>query len=127
MKKVFLCFLLATALAIPALADDIGGRWSGTFSQTLADGQSQSASAYLVLKQSGTDVTGTGGTDETQQWPFEKGKFENNKFSGQVHDSDGMVYALDLTLQGDHLKGDVTITTASGQTMKGKVDVARAK
>jgi opacity protein-like surface antigen len=125
--KVLLWIFLAAALATSALADDLSGKWSGTFTQTGADGQSQSGSAYLVLKQSGKEVTGTGGGSESEQWPFEKARFESNEFTGQVHDSDGMTYALDLTLQGDHLKGDVTITTPGGQILKGKVDVARVK
>jgi hypothetical protein len=125
--KALVCILLAAALAIPALAADITGKWSGSFTPSDPSGQVEASSAYLVLKQSGTQVTGTGGPDENQQWPIQNGKFEANKLTGEVHDDNGAVYKVALTLSGDHLKGDVSVTTPDGQTVQAKCDVARVK
>lgn len=121
--KLLACFLLAVAIAIPALAADVTGKWSGSFTDPGGDTQS----AYIVLKQTGTAITGSGGPDENQQWPIEKGKFEGNKLTGEVRADNGGVYRIALVLDGDHLKGDVTIISPDGQTFTGKMDVARVK
>ena len=129
--KGFVCFLtlvaLALAVALPARAADVTGKWSGTFTMTGPDGNTEDSAAFMVLKQNGTELTGTGGPDEGEQWPTEKGKIENNKITGEVHAPDGALYKLDLVLDGDHIKGDVTVTSPDGQTMKAKLDATRAK
>jgi len=123
--KVFLCFALLTALAITAAAADVNvtGKWSGTFSP---EGQDQS-SAYMILKQSGTTITGTAGPDEGEQWQITKGKIQGGKMTAEVQSPDGAVYQVDMVVvDADHIKGDVTFTQG-GQTMKGKLEVSRVK
>jgi opacity protein-like surface antigen len=122
MKKIFVCTLMIAALALAAMAADVSGKWSGTFTP---EGQ-DAGNAYLVLKQSGTTLTGTAGPDENQQWPISSGKIEGNKLSGQVTSPDGATYKFTLTLDGEHIKGPVE-ANAGGQTIKGMLDVTRAK
>jgi hypothetical protein len=43
-----------------------------------------------------------------------------------VKDPDGNLYTVDLVLEGDHLKGTVSMNQG-GQTVKAKMDVARVK
>jgi hypothetical protein len=120
--KTTACTLLLALSAMTALAADVTGKWSGTFAP---EGQNPSG-AYVVLKQSGETLTGSAGPEETQQWPIANGKIQGNKITGTVTSPEGMVFKLDLTVDGDRIKGDVT-GTQEGQVMKGKVDLARVK
>jgi hypothetical protein len=120
--KTLVCSLLFALCAITALAADVTGKWTGTF--TPDGGEPQPAT--IILKQSGTTLTGSGGPDESQQWPIEGGKVDGNRVTGSVKSPDGAVYTIDVTLDGDHLKGSIS-ADMGGQTMKGKMDVARAK
>lgn len=119
--KLFLCTLVIALCAMTALGADLSGKWSGTFTPEGNDGNA----AFAIIKQAGTTLSGSAGPDENQQWPF-TGKVDGNKITGEVKSPEGDVYKLDLILEGDHLKGDV-IATHDGQTMKGKLDLARVK
>jgi hypothetical protein len=65
MKSTVLLLFLSVALACAATAADISGKWSGTFVAENGD----SGSAYVILKQSGSTITGSGGPDANEQWP----------------------------------------------------------
>jgi opacity protein-like surface antigen len=124
MKKILVCFFLIAATALVAAAADVSGKWSGS----LTPEGGETNPAYVILKQSGTAITGTGGPDEGQQWPDLKGTIRGDKVTLEVKSpEDGTVYKCDLVLVGDHLKGEVTATGSGGQNMKGKMDVARVK
>jgi hypothetical protein len=120
--KILVCTLIIAALAITAMAADVSGKWTGTFTP---EGQ-DAGQAFMILKQSGTTLTGSAGPDENQQWPISTGKVEGNKISGQVTSPDGAIYKFVLTLEGDHIKGNVE-ANANGQSIKGMLDVTRAK
>ena len=120
--KTLACTLLIALFAMTALAADVTGKWTGTFAP---EGQDPSG-AFVVLKQTGATLTGSAGPDEGQQWPLTNGKIAGNKITGEVTSPDGVVYKLDLVVDGDHIKGDV-IAIREGQSMKGKVDVTRQK
>jgi opacity protein-like surface antigen len=122
MKKIFVCTLMIAALALTAMAADVSGKWTGTFTP---EGQ-DAGNAYMVLKQSGTTLTGTAGPDENQQWPISSGKVEGNKLSGQVTSPDGATYKFTLMLEGEHIKGNVEAKSGD-QSIKGMLDVTRAK
>ena len=118
--KTLVCTLLIALFAMTAFAADVTGKWSGTFAP---EGQDLSG-AFVVLKQSGVTLTGSAGPDEGQQWPLTNGKIAAVGADAAV--PSGVVYKLDLIVDGDHIKGDVT-AIREGQSMKGKVDVARQK
>ncbi len=123
--KALVRTLLMAMLAFTAIAADISGKWSGSFTAEGGEG----GSAYAVLKQSGTEVTGTAGPDEGQQWQIQKGKFEGNRLSLEVkHPESGAIYKVELTLSGDNsMKGDLTASMPDGGTMKGKMELSRVK
>jgi len=124
MKKILVCLMLAGAMAIMAAAADVSGKWSGSFTPDSGEGHT----AFVVLKQSGTNITGSAGPAADQQWTDLKGTIRGDKVTLEVKSpEDGMVYKCDLVLAGDHLKGDVTATGSGGETMKGKMDVTRVK
>ena len=121
--KIAVCGLLVIALALVAFADtNVSGKWSGTFTPESGDG----GSAYLVLKQTGAEITGTAGPDESQQWPITSGKMQNNKLTADVQSPDGDTYKVSLVLEGDHLKGDVEVHHGADKMMA-KLDVTRVK
>ena len=123
--KLLSCIFLILALAITAAAADVTGKWSGTFTVTGPDGSSgDSNPAFLILKQSGSTLTGTAGAEEAEQWPIENAKIENNKITGTVNPSDGATYTVTLTVDGDRMTGEVTVSQG-GQTMKGKIELKR--
>ncbi len=120
--KIFVCTLMIAICAMTALAADVTGKWSGTFSP---EGQDAS-NAFVILKQAGSTVTGSAGPDENQQWPLNNGKIQGNKLTGEVASPDGVVYKLDLVLEGEHIKGNITMSR-EGQTMKATIDVTKVK
>jgi hypothetical protein len=113
--------LLASALMA---AEDLTGKWSGSFIITM-DGETKDDSAYMVLKQSGTELTGTAGPDADKQWAIQKGKIEGNKVTFEVQ-ADGPLLKFELTLADGHLKGDAK-AEHDGHSMKAAVDVQRQK
>ena len=122
MKTILLCLFLCVALPFLAAAADVSGKWSGSFTPENGDG----GSAYLILKQSGATITGSGGPDANDQWPGLHGAIDGNKVSFEVKSTDdGTVYKCTLVLSGDHLKGDVVFTTADGTSGKGTLDLTR--
>jgi len=121
-KRTFVCFLLAVATAAIAMGADVTGKWTGTFVPEGGDSQP----AMLVLSQNGTAITGTAGPDESQQFPIQTGKIEGDKVVVEISPTEGALYRIELVLDGDHLKGDITAKRGD-QTMKAKIDVARVK
>ena len=64
--RVLSCILLLLALAMTAAAADVTGKWSGTLAMIGADGKPEAPnSAYMIVKQSGSTLTGSGGPDES--------------------------------------------------------------
>lgn len=120
--KTLVRTLLIACCAIAAFAADATGKWSGTFTPEGQDGQP----AYVILKQSGSALTGSGGPDESQQWPINNGKVEGNRVTGDVTAPDGTIYKLDVVMDGDKLTGGIT-AVRDGQTMKAKIELNRVK
>jgi hypothetical protein len=121
--KILVCTLLIAVCAMSALAADASGKWSGTFAP---EGQSPN-DAYLILKQSGTSLTGSAGPDESQQWPLSNGKVDGQKITGEVTSPDGILFKVTLVLDGDKLTGEVAATQNGETTMKGKMELARVQ
>src|SRR5260370_39666382 len=123
--KIFVGFLLMLGMTLSATAADVNGKWSGSFSVTGPDGEVKDDTAFLVLKQNGSEITGTVGPREEDQFPIQKGKIEGDKITLEAA-AKGSVIKFDLVLAGDHIKGDAN-GTHDGETMKAKLDVTRVK
>jgi len=123
--KLLTCIFLVLALAMTAAAADVTGKWSGTFVVMGPNGPAGDPNpAFLILKQSGSTLTGSAGQDESEQFPIDNPKIEGNKITGSVSPSDGATYTVTLTVDGDKMTGEVTISEG-GQTMKGKIELKR--
>jgi hypothetical protein len=124
--RTLLCFLMLAALAGVALADvSVTGKWSGSFNPTDSNGESKESTALLVLKQSGSDITGTVGPNEDEQFAIQKGKIEGDKIT-LVVDHDGSTMTFNLLLAADRITGEAQMSR-DGETKKAKIDVSRAK
>ena len=124
MKKIFVCLLLASLAALTAAAADVTGKWTGTYNFE----NGNNGPAVMILKQSGGTLSGTAGPGDDQQWPIQNCKMTGSKLTAEVKSpDDGSVFKLELTLNGDSLKGDISGSTPDGQTMKGKIEMARVK
>ena len=125
MRPIF-CVLLLAALAFGAApATNVTGRWSGTFKMVGQETQPGDATAFLVLQQQGSEITGTVGSSPEQQHAIAKGKIEGDKITLQFEAGGGAVQC-DLVAAADRITGDVKISQ-DGQTLTGKLDVTRAK
>jgi hypothetical protein len=65
-------------------ADDLTGKWSGSFVITSSDGDTKDSKAFMDLKQKGAEITGTAGESPDRQWAIQKGKVEGNKITFEV-------------------------------------------
>lgn len=118
--KTLICCALWTAIAFAA---DVTGKWQGSFDITGPNGETKQDHAYMVLKQTGNEVTGTAGPAEDRQWDIRKGKVEANRVTFEVL-TDGPVLQFDLTHEEGRLKGDAK-GEKDGETMKAKVDLKK--
>jgi hypothetical protein len=122
--KRLLCFLIGAILAVAADVD-VTGKWSGSFNGTNPNGETRESNALLMLKQSGTDITGTVGPNEEEQFVIQKGKIDGDKITLEV-DHQGHTMTFSLVLAAGRITGGAEMST-DGQTMKAKIDVTRAK
>ena len=100
--RVTLSGLLATVSALAAT--DVSGKWA-------------SAPIYLILKQEGNKLSGTGGPSEKQQLvTFDSGSVEGDRVTFKVGP-----YEFDLRLNGDEMKGVVKNGSATEMTFLKRV------
>jgi uncharacterized protein (TIGR03435 family) len=89
MRALFLTLLLC----LSAHASDVTGKWTGSFS---------SGPVYMILKQDGAKLSGSGGPTEAQQvLKFNDGAIASDHLAFQAGE-----FQFDLTLSGDELKGE---------------------
>src|SRR3954447_1507138 len=105
--KALKAVLLSAVLALAASAADVTGTWSGSLKIMGPDGQNQDDTIHMILKQDGAKLTGTAGPNAAEQLPIDKGVVEGNKVTMELAVPKG-AFKFDVTLDGDHLKGDVT-------------------
>ena len=112
--------LMALMVAAPA---DVKGTWAGTVSAQRDDGSTVEDTVLLILDQKDKAVTGTLGGNENDQHPISEGSIDGNKVTLlATHTTNGREFRLELTLEGEELKGTVT----SGPR-KGTIQMRRRK
>ena len=121
-RALFVCLVLSVASV--SVAQDVTGKWAGSFNPVRPDGTIGEAKIFLELKQSGSELTGTAGPNPDQQWPL-KGKIEGSKLSFEVQSGDGPIQ-ITLTLADGHLKGEAAAEN-NGQKRSAKIDAERVK
>ncbi len=90
-------------------AADVTGKWDGKISGVREDGSKSEDTALLILTQKDTTITGTIGGSETDQHPITSGTIEGSKITIQAkHTTNDREYRLELTIEGDEIKGTLT-------------------
>src|SRR5215475_2643490 len=108
--KTVACFLLFAALALSATTDvNVSGKWSGSFNATTPDGGSKESTALLLLKQNGTEITGSVGPDEERRYPIQKGKIEGDKITLEVQE-DNHIVVFELVATDERIKGNAHVS-----------------
>jgi hypothetical protein len=123
--KIFAGLLLLLVWALSAADSDVSGKWSGSFNATGPDGETKESTAVFLLKQNGSELTGSVGPNEDEQHQITKGKIEGDKITLEAN-HDGGVIKFALALVEDHIKGEAS-AEHEGQSMKAKLDLTRAK
>ena len=120
-------FATASAFAVQAPPAPITGTWTG-FLTNGADPNDRNA-ALMVLKQAGTELTGTGGPNENEQWTIQKGKVTTNKEGTTVTfalETDNLSMQFEMKLVDGKLKGTVSAQRGT-EKRAGTVEMERAK
>jgi hypothetical protein len=125
MRRLAGILMLGVLWVAAAAGADVTGKWSGSFALTRPDGETRESTAVLVLKQTGSEITGTLGPNEGEQHAITKGSIEGDKMVLLV-DAEGRKVKFDLVLAADRITGDVDIAM-EGQIAKAKLNVTRSK
>ena len=121
-RYLFSLVLFCAAIAVHA-QQNVSGRWQGSFDIPGPNGTTQHDTAFLILQQNGTQVTGGAGRSEEMQAPLSDGLFQSGTLTFALHVR-GTTVPFTLQLQGDHLRGTAT-GLPPDPTAKMAVDVAR--
>jgi hypothetical protein len=123
--EVIMLFAVASlALAlVMAPAEDVKGRWEGKLIGQRPDGTTSEDTALLILDQKDSTVTGTIGGGENDQHPITSGTIDGKKLTIVAkHLRNEREFRLELTLEGDDMKGTLT----SGER-RAQIEVKRRK
>ena len=123
--KTLLGILLLSAVALTAAGTNITGKWTGTLTLIEADGGTRDDSAFMILKQNGTEITGSVGPNEERQFPITKGTIDGDRITMEA-DHEGQILKFALVLKDDRITGDASMSH-DGETGKGKINVTRVK
>lgn len=109
MKQICVWFVLAALLpsqGFAAEAADVSGSWTGTFAIHFLDGRVADDTAWLVLQQSGSAVTGTVGPKSSQQGPIRDVSLSGDTLKFVADSTHGKVLNFVLRREGEKLSGE---------------------
>jgi hypothetical protein len=117
-----LVVLLAGAISL--CAGDVTGKWKGAMIDK--EGQETDFRVFLILKQEGSQLTGTAGNDEYDQVPIRNGSVQGETVQFEVATDDAL-YKVALRLENDDLIQGQGTVDRSGEQEKFRVAVKRVK
>jgi hypothetical protein len=113
--------IIGLSLTLLGSAADVKGKWDGKITGQRPDGTTAEDTALLILDQKGTTITGTVGGNETDQHPITSGTIEGNKVTIQAKNlKNEREIRLELVVDGDAMKGTLTIGERKGQLVAKK-------
>ena len=121
-RRLFSLVLFFAAVSVHA-QQNVSGRWQGSFDVPGPNGAMQHDTAFLILQQNGTQVTGSAGQNEEKQTPLSDGLFKDGVLTFGLHVR-GTTVQFNLNLEGDHLRGTAT-GLPPDPTAKAVINVAR--
>lgn len=131
MKRFALAALLALTVLPIVAAEDLTGKWSGSFTGTHPmSGREITEAILLNLVHKGAELTGTAGPNEKVQEKIQNGKVEGDKIYFELHgprDAEGgPVMKFTLSYEKGQLKGDVSLERGQFKSVA-KFDATRVK
>lgn len=123
----FKCVCGLVLAAVSLSAADATGEWKGTLAIVTPNGTGLPSPALIILKQEGTNLTGSGGPNRSTQQSIKNGKAENGNVMFEVPAA-GRNSAMKFVLRhdGEVLEGNAT-SEANGQTVTAKVVLKPAR
>src|SRR5262245_42869119 len=127
-EKAILGRLAVAFLALVAAvhAADITGTWSGSMSMTKGE-ETKDDSAYLVLKQTGNEITGTIGPNAEKRLTITKGSAEGNNIHIEAIVEGENKLVLRLRVEGEKLVGDLKAEGPTAPPISGKMSLTKEK
>lgn len=116
MLTFFACVLSLTAA-------DVSGKWSGSYDVLMSDGQIMKGKVLMFLTQSGSDLTGTVGSDESEQTKIDKGHVEGDAITFETQ-TEGPLMKFTLHIEDEHIRGEAK-GDMEGNSITAKVDLTR--
>jgi ketosteroid isomerase-like protein len=87
---------------------DVSGRWMGGLDISKPDRTVQHETAFFILKQDGSRLSGSAGATEHQQSEIAAGSVTESEIHFTITVRPGASVTFNLRLDGDHLKGKAT-------------------
>jgi hypothetical protein len=119
MKRTIAVVLL---LAMNAIAGDLTGKWSGSFRAVAAD---HDVPQLFILKQDGNKVTGSGGPDQSEQYPIENGKVDGDRVRFEVTTGEWK-FTYNLKATDARMTGDLELKSIN-DSRTARVSLSKAK
>jgi hypothetical protein len=108
--------VVGLSLVLVGGAADVKGSWDGKITAQRPDGTTSEDTALLVLDQKGSTITGTVGGNESDQHPITSGTIDGNKVTLVAkHAENGREYKIELTIEGDEMRGTLTSGDRRGE------------
>jgi hypothetical protein len=114
------------ALVAAMHAADVTGTWSGSMAMT-KDDETKDDSAYLVLKQTGNEITGTIGPNTEKRLTITKGSADGNTIYIEAIVEGENKLVLRLKIDGDKLVGDLKAEGPTAPSISGKMSLTKEK
>ena len=115
---VFTMLVMALALA----AADASGKWAGAMKP---DDGSRDLSLFMIFRLEDDKLAGSGGPNESEQFPMANGKADGGRLTFEVAAGKGTIH-FDLKINGDEASGGIRHVGAEG-TRTGQVTLKRVK
>jgi len=107
-------------------AADVTGTWTGQIAMTRGD-ETKDEPAYLVLKQSGAEITGTVGPNPGRRIQITKGNADGNDIYIEAIVEGENKVVLRLKVDGDKLTGNMKAEGPTAPPLSGKLTVSKEK
>lgn len=119
MKKAIAVVLLLT---MPAIAGDLTGKWSGAFK---VDGADHDVPQLFIFKQDGNKLTGSGGPNQSEQYPIEDGNVDGDRVRFEITTGEWK-FTYSLKASDAKLAGDLELKSVDNRRTA-KVNLSRAQ
>jgi outer membrane cobalamin receptor len=119
MKKVFAVVLLLT---MNAMAGDLTGKWSGSFK---VDGADHDVPQLFIFKQDGNKLTGSGGPDQSEQYPIEDARVDGERLTFAITTGEWK-FTYSLRATDSKLAGDLELKSVNSRRTA-KVNLSRTQ